>query len=72
MVVVLLWVLGFALLLSSIITLTIGYYFLRLVKNTFKYTCRKIQKQNFSLGDEELAPIYKPTSTSVLVPVPLS
>lgn len=72
MVVVILWVLGTALVLSTFITAILGLYFVRLVKKTYNYTCRKIQKQHFSLGDEEMAPIYKPTSTSVLMPVPLS
>lgn len=72
MVVVILWVLGFALLISSILTAVLGYYFMRLVRKTFNYTCRKLQKQNFCLGDEEMVPIYKPTSKSVLIPVPLS
>lgn len=72
MVVVILWVLGFALLISSCLTAMLGFYFIRLVRRTYNYTCRKIQKQTFSLGDEEMAPIYKPTSKSVLIPVPLS
>lgn len=72
MVVVILWVVGFALLLSCVLTGIIGYYFIRLVHRTYSYTCRKIQKHTFSLGDEEMAPIYKPTSQSVLIPVPLS
>lgn len=72
MVVALLWIFGISMVCSLLLTCLLGYYFIRLVRKTYSYACRKIQKHDSDVDALELVTVYRSTVDSLPMPVPLS